>query len=293
MMELWFVVAVCGAVAAGFSNFFFKIAAIRNYSAELFIFYSALTSVAVALGLLVISPQPIFGFGVVTLILLGSGLISAASGTLKVYALRYIDSTIYFPLFKLLTPALAIVAGITLFAESFTLVEWFGLVLGLLVPLILITPAENTRQQNLLMGLLIILITSLISALTAIAGKYAIAASIPVLTTLLFTVIGLSLGSVLLLIQKRGLRGIRSLVLSESSLTLIQTAVLRAILISFGVWAMLFAYSTGGTLSVVQTIHSMYILIPIILAMIFYNEHWNWQKAVAIILSVVSLAFLG
>jgi len=34
-------------------------------------------------------------------------------------------------------------------------------------------------------------------------------------------------------------------------------------------------------------------LIPIVLAVIFYNEHWNWQKAAAIGLSIVSLAFLG
>jgi len=292
-MELWFMVAVSGAIAAGFSNFFFKIAAIRNYNAELFIFYSALASVAVAIGLLVISPQQILGFGIITLILLVSGLISAAGGTLKVYALRYIDSTIYFPLFKLLTPALAIVAGVTFFAESFSYIEWFGLIIGLLVPLILITPAENTRQQNLVMGLLLILVTSLISAVTAIAGKYAIEAALPVLITLLFTVIGLSLGSIILLLQKRGLRGVSSLVMSESSVPLVQTAVTRAVLISFGVWAMLFAYSAGGTLSVVQTIHSMYILIPIVLAVIFYNEHWNWQKAAAIGLSIVSLAFLG
>ena len=56
---------------------------------------------------------------------------------------------------------------------------------------------------------------------------------------------------------------------------------------------MLFAFSVGGTLAVVQTIHSMYILIPIVLAIIFYNEYWNLQKAAAIVLSVVSLAFLG
>jgi uncharacterized membrane protein len=56
---------------------------------------------------------------------------------------------------------------------------------------------------------------------------------------------------------------------------------------------MLFAFSEGGSLSVVQTIHSMYILIPIVLAVIFFKEHMNWQKVVAIVFSVVSLAFLG
>jgi drug/metabolite transporter (DMT)-like permease len=237
--------------------------------------------------------EPVAGFGAVTIIILLSGFISAASSSLKVYALRYIDSTIYFPLFKLLTPALAIVAGVTLFAESFSVLEWVGLGLGLLVPLMLISPAENTRQQNLTMGLVLVLITGVLSALTAVAGKYAIDMEVPVFTTLLLTVVGLSIGAIGLIIYKRGVRGISFLIRTESSPLLVKTATARATLISFGVWAMLFALSTGGTLSAVQTIHSMYILIPIILSMIFYNEHWNWQKGLAIGLSVVSLTFLG
>jgi len=47
-MELWFTVAVCGAIASGVSNFFFKIAAARNCNAELFMFYSSVTSMLIA-----------------------------------------------------------------------------------------------------------------------------------------------------------------------------------------------------------------------------------------------------
>ena len=111
-MELWFVVSIVGMVITGFSNFFFKIVAARNISAELFMLYSSLTSIVITGSLVLWSGQAVVGFGLAALILLGSGVISAASGSLKVYALRYIDSTIYFPLFKLVTPALAIVAGV-------------------------------------------------------------------------------------------------------------------------------------------------------------------------------------
>lgn len=34
-------------------------------------------------------------------------------------------------------------------------------------------------------------------------------------------------------------------------------------------------------------------LTTMILAVLFYNEHWNLQKALAVVLSVVSLALLG
>ena len=291
-MQLWFWAAVGGAIASGLSNFFFKIAAAKKCNAELFIFYSSVTSLTATTLLLIIFPQPVLGFGWIALVIFLSGMVSALAGTLKVYALRYIDATIYFPLFKLIVPALAISVGVSFFNESFSVIEWVGMVIGLLVPLMLITPAENTRQQNLFMGLVLVVITGILSTVTAVAAKYAIVENLPVNTTLLFTVMGISLGSVLLMIKKTGLAKISSLIATESSILLVRIAVARSLLIVAGVWAMLFAYSLGGALSVVQTIHSMYILIPIVLAIIFYNEHWNAQKVAAIVLSVAALAFL-
>lgn len=47
-MELWFLIAVLGAVSAGVSNFFFKVAAVNNCNAELFVLYGSLTSATIA-----------------------------------------------------------------------------------------------------------------------------------------------------------------------------------------------------------------------------------------------------
>ena len=292
-MELWFIVAVIGAVMSGVSNFFFKIAAIKNLNAELFILYSSLTSLLTLITILYIWPEQIFGFGAVLLVIFVSGLISAVAGSLKVYVLRYIDATIYFPLFKLIVPALAIVIGVTYFQETFTAWQWIGMVLGLLVPLVLITPAENSRQNNLKLGILLIAITGLLSTATAVAGKYATEMSLPVNTILLYTVLGIVSGSIILVFHKHGLRNVKHIVLQDTSKLLLAIAMCRSVLIVGGVWAMLFAYANGGTLSVVQTIHSMYILIPIVLAIVFFNEHWNIKKIAAIVFSVLALILLG
>lgn len=292
-MEIWFLAAVGGAVMSGVSNFFFKIAAARQCNAELFILYSSITSIATMSLVLLIWPQPVLGYGVIAVIVFISGMVSALAGSLKIYALRHIDSTIYFPLFKLIVPALAIGVGVMYFQESFTVIEWLGMLVGLLVPLMLITPAENGRQNNLMMGLVIIVVTGVLSTITAVAAKYAIELQLPVNTVLLYTVLGISLGALLLLLRKYGIFKIGTLIRTESSALLVRIAIARSVLIVGGVWAMLYAYSMGGTLSVVQTIHSMYILIPIILAIIFYNEHWNLKKAIPIVLSVGALALLG
>lgn len=293
VMEVWFISAVAGAVLAGLSNFFFKIAASRGYNAEVFTLYGGLGS-AVVVGLVAwISQYSLLQFNVFTILMLTAGVIASAGGIMKVYALRHIDSTIFFPLFKLLAPGLAIVFGILWFAEEFTWVEWFGMLLGLTVPLLLITRAENGRQNNLKAGLILVVLTALASASAAALNKFVIDTGFSVIVGLFYVSVGVFIGTVVTIMLKRGFWSTYRHIKSDSDLPLVFYASTRAILIGASMGLVLYAYAQNGTLAIVQTIHSMYILIPIVLSIIFYNEHWNVQKAVAIILSVLALVLLG
>jgi len=292
-MELWFVASVVGAALSGISNFTFKQAAVRGYNSELFSMYAGATSVVLVSLFLLAFPQLITNIPWWAVLVFLVGMLSAVSGILKVYALRYIDATIYFPLFKLLAPLLAIIAGVTLLGERFTTWEWFGMAVGLLVPLMLITKAEDNRQNNLVLGLVLVVVTGAISALAATVAKFAIDASMAATVALWYTVLGILVGSILSIAYKTGVPKMIDLAKSESSWGLVRSAMTRSIFIATSVGLMFYAFSAGGTLAVVQTIHSMYILIPIVLAIIFYNEHWNVQKVLAIVLSVASLALLG
>ena len=292
-MEIWFISAVMGAVFAGFSNFLFKIAANRRYNAEVFSLYGGLAGTLLA-GLIVFFVNPaFFKLNVFTAILLLAGIIASLGGIIKVYALRHIDSTIFFPLFKLLSPALAIIIGVVWFAESFSLLEWLGMLIGLTVPLLLINKVENQRQNNLKAGLIMVIITALFSAIAAAMNKFSIDAEIHVLSGLFYSSLGVLLGTIFTILYKQGIKSLVRHVHDDTSLKLFLYGSFRAILINISFGFVLYAYSQEGTLSIVQTIHSMYILIPIVLSIIFYKEHWNTQKAIAIFLSVSSLALLG
>ena len=96
-----------------------------------------------------------------------------------------------------------------------------------------------------------------------------------------------------MIVYKKGIRKIFYTIKEDTSAGLLWVSTMRAVLITIGLALMVYAFETGGPLAIVQTIHSMYILIPIVLAIIFYNEHWNLQKVVAIVLSVAALALLG
>lgn len=292
-MEIWFWAAVVGAVFAGLSNFYFKQAAVRGYNAELFSLYGGLTSVSLVGLVLLFQHESLFGHGWIAWLMFFGGLLASLTNILKITALRFIDSTIYFPLFKLLAPALAIVAGIIFFKESFSVLEWVGMLMGLLVPLLLINRAEDGRQNNLLAGLIIVVITGIFSAAAAVFSKLATNLGVPVVVIVLFVSSGVLVGTVCIMSYRRGVNNIIKIAKAETSLGLIIGSFTRAALIACSMGAMFFAFTSGGTLAVVQTIHSMYILIPIVLAIIFYKEHWNLQKMTAVLLSIAALGLLG
>jgi drug/metabolite transporter (DMT)-like permease len=195
-MQLWLWAALSAMVCAGFSNFYFKQAAVRGYDPTHFSLLGSLWSFVFVGIFLVFKPEQIFASGFYVLIPLFSGLIATSTNIFKVKALQYIDATIYFPLFKLLTPSLAIGAGVVLFAERFTLLEWLGIGLGLSVHLLLITRAEQARQRNLLAGLGLVLFTAATSAIGAVLTKLAVDVGISTSAVIFFMCVGLSAGSI-------------------------------------------------------------------------------------------------
>jgi multidrug transporter EmrE-like cation transporter len=47
-----------------------------------------------------------------------------------------------------------------------------------------------------------------------------------------------------------------------------------------------------SNLSIVYSINAHYILIPVLLSVWLYKEHWNTQKAAALVLSMLALVLL-
>jgi len=291
-MEIWFWAAGTAALFSGLANFVFKLAAKNNYNPENFQFFGGVfTSLYLIPIALIFSTFYINPYALAISFL--AGFVAASGGIGKVYALRFIDTTIYFPLFKLVSPLLAIIIGIFLFGETFTKLEWIGLLIGLLVPLLLINKTEKGRQKHLLFGLALVLLTGLISAGSAAANKLAIDIAPFVLPNLAAVGMGIMMGSVTVAVFKKGLANAYKKLITESDKELMFWSAIRSVLISSSLGLVLFAYATGGTLAIVHTILSLYILITIVLSIIFFNEHWNLQKVIAIILSVAALVLLG
>jgi uncharacterized membrane protein len=97
--------------------------------------------------------------------------------------------------------------------------------------------------------------------------------------------------SILTIMYKTGYTGLVDAIWTSASMHLLVSSGMRSVLITGAVWLTTLAYALGGSLSMVQTILSFYVLITIVLSIVIYHEHWDVQKALAIVLSVVALAF--
>ena len=288
-MEWWFIFAAVSAITSGIAGFSNKIAAHHDLDSGLIIFYSALMSTSVLLPITLVMvgtnglSWPLFFFGAL------SGLVAAISSLFKIRSLKYIDTTIFFPLFKLVAPLLAIIFGIVLFSEHFNGREWLGLILSLFIPLLLITKVENARQKHLVQGLLWMLAAGFTAALIAVIHKFNVETFDSVYWIVTSSSIGVFVGGFASFLIKHKIQGFTEKVRERTSRFLLITAAWRSACLSVSIICTILAFSLGGTLGIVYTINSMYILIPIVLAIYFYDEHWNTQKVVAIVLSILAL----
>ncbi len=278
-------------MVGGFGAFGNKIAAQRKYNTQLVLIVNSLTSLAI------FGPPALYFEGVSFLSwqLIGvaflAGLVTSSSALIKIQVLHYIDSAIFLPLFKVVGPLIVIFFGIIFFGESFSVLEWFGLLVSLSVPILLVSRVEHTRQNNLKLGLTLVVVCAVTSAIAAGLQKFAIDIQDAPLWIVSFISIGILISSSIQYTLKHNGLLVSSLK-SQYSHGVLHVALLRSIFAGGGFFLTLLAYVHGGPLGIVYTINSLYILPPIILAIIFYGEHWNLRKAFAIVLSVLALALL-
>ena len=291
-MELWFLSVLAATLLAGISNFAFKVASKRGYNGEIFSLYGGSL-------LFFLLPATWFWGGafvgwfmVVLLIIVGS--VGAINNIAKVAALRYIDTSIYFPLYKTLTPSLAIVFGVIFFHEAFSIKEWLGLLLGLLVPLVLIHIRDFSTQKNLAVGLWLVVLTGVISAVATGLNKYAINfTSGAVLQLVTIATIGVVIGSVVSLMNKYKTTRVWKEIKTQTNPSLVWWALVRSSFITASMYFMLQAFSLGAPLAIANTIQSFYFLIPIVLSVLIYKEPIGQRRIVAIALCLLTLVLFA
>jgi glucose uptake protein GlcU len=154
-----------------------------------------------------------------------------------------------------------------------------GIGLWIAVPLLLITAHENKRQINLKKGIVYLVISSLLVLVSTTVIKQL---NVEWLNVPLFVFLSMFFGYIFSIFSYKKWKNKKYTTKN---------------ILPFGILMWIFHYASfyyftralEGNLAVVFTINSFAILIPIVLSIIFYKDHFNMKKAFVILLSIVSI----
>jgi drug/metabolite transporter (DMT)-like permease len=284
-LAAWHWLALASVVFAGLLSFILKIGAERRYSGAVLNGIAALVSLLITLAV---------GWWLGERVTVFVMLMAVANGGLFVYgtlarsdALSAIDAAIFFPIYKIVGPALVLAAGIIVFGERLTLMQSVGFVLALSVPLLLIDRVEHSRQRDLKRGVWLAIVAAVCISVGQIFSKMVMATgSGPYLysaAAYAMTVAGIGIPFA----YRHGTEVVRASRWQD----IVWLGTLAGIFQCLGFITLLYAFQSGPV-STTYAINSTYILIPIILSIWYYGEHWNARKVIAIALSIGAVVLL-
>lgn len=284
-MEIWIIWALLSAITGWLYNFTYKVIAQRQYDTNLSAIYSYLTATILA-GVYCFYTNAFFvSYEMLTITLILSFINISffyISVITRVESMRNIDTVIFYPLYKTFGPIIVTLISLLYFQEYLSFKESIWILVGITIPLLLITKTENRIQKNLKLWIMLVLVTAIVTSVSSAATK--------MVYTLwwspeLFLFTGLfwwTLYSLLAFFfhgRKNRHKYKTDWILKFSIFAWCIHVLAFFTFIKAMIW----------NLAIVFTINSFSILIPIILSIIFYGEHFNLKKGIVIALSIVSI----
>ncbi len=280
-MESWLIFSIASIFFAGIYSFLIKVAAMKNYNPSMVTGYGYLAGAVFAGIFLFFEWLQISDIKAIMVFAFINVLFYFFSTLTRIESMKNIDSVLFFPIFKTVSPILVTLAGIFLFHETLTAKEIIWIILWISVPLLLIWAHENKRQINLKKGMIFLTISSALVLVSTVMIKQVNLLELNIPLFVFFTMIF----------------GYFISIISNKTVSKKNKNYETKNIFWFGLFMWIFHYasfycftrSLEGNLAVAFTINSFAILIPIILSIIFYKDHFNLKKAFVILLSIISI----
>lgn len=280
-MSTWLTYAIFSALFAGLYSFLSKVSAHLNHNASLVTAWSML--IASCLSFLTLLYNNHFDFSSLPSLLLLSfinGLIYFTVVLTRIESLKYIHTTLYFPMYKTISPIIVTSISLFYFSESLNISDAVGITLGIIIPLLLINKSEIDRQVNMKKGVLLLAVGAVGSSLSSCIPKLVLTANLNldflISASQLFGSL-ISFGIYFRFPPKKPC--------GDAHLKLF--AILGGISLYLS-WY-LYSYASAGNLAIAFTINSFSVVVTIFLAVSIFKEHMNIQKLLAIVLSLLAI----
>ena len=274
---------------AGIALFMQKIVAEEGRSAAFFSMLSYAVSAILAVIILFSLRDAPPAWKMIAFFGIAAGIGPGPSHYVRIETLKYIDSVLYFPLHKLIGPLLVVVGGVLLFHDALKLTQYVGIALSLTVPLLLVTSVEHHRQKNLSLGLKLLIVSGVLSAVSLLLSKRGVTYESAVILFLVISQITGSFTSGVILVKQRGFKYSN---FSRADQRDIYLSALSGVFSFLSSLSLFMALSTG-LVSIVYVIQAHYILIPIVLSVWWYRDHINVRKFIAVVVSFFAIGLLA
>lgn len=281
-MEPWFIFALLSAVFSGLYAFTTKASAHFEHHPAQVTFYSMLSATILSGLYALTTVREVHQLGMILAFVLLNTTAYTVMSLSRVEALKNIDATIYFPTFKVISTCALLPIGIFLFNDTFSTTQLYGVALGILIPLLLISKKETARQHNLRQGITLIAVGIIATIFVNIATK---------------SIAHFELNNEIYIFAVFSLISIFTFFLYKHSKTRAhkKTHVKWIGLLGGAlVYGNLFCYvqALSGNLTSVFIINSFSVIITVTLAVIFFKEHFNLKKGLALIGTVAATILL-
>ena len=288
MDQVTFLWTLASMLFAGLALFMQKVVAEERRSSAFngFVMYGV-SGVIAAVTLLVLRELPP-SWIVITVFGLAAGGVHGLGNFIRIESLKYIDSVLYFPLNKILGPLLVGIGGVIVFGDTLTIAQYIGIGLSLTVPLLLVSSVEHQRQTNLILGLKLLLASSILTAGSLLLSKQGLLYGSAVLLMLCTSQIAGTITSASILMRQHGAG---RTMFSHAGRRDIHLGLFSAFFNFVSAYC-LYEALNSGLVSLVYVIQAHYILIPIILSVWWYKDHINLRKFGAVAVSFLAITML-
>lgn len=284
MLDNWFLLTMVAMVLYGFFDFLYKTAAEKNCDSIAVVNLATTTVFCLSLITILVRGSSFENLRLILLLTLGNGCFFLMGNVLKVESLRYVPSSVAFPLNKMNVLFVLLIA-VAVFGER---PGWIQL-LGIAVACTMIFTARKKPRAGVAgsrysRGFIMALLAGLCTAVSVSFGRVAARSPIDRLPYVMF-----SYGLVALLsyVWNRGVRKGRY----DIQPVAIAIGVGAGCLNFVGYLLVLQAFSKGP-LSLIHPIFAMAIIIPITLSVIIFREKFTRRNALAVVLCLISVFLL-
>jgi drug/metabolite transporter (DMT)-like permease len=284
-MAEWYSLSVAALLLMGTQRFLYKVSAEKNCPTAWTTFSFMATVTLISAIFFLIVDEPVLDHKMLWITALWNSAAFVLGTVTHIEALKHIPSSIAYPVIRL-NMVLVILFSIFYFHERITLYQLGGIVLAVTVIVVLTREVEHEKGAygNVRKGLILVFLSLVFGAMASISGKFAALYA----NKLGFMALSYFMGTLFALgLAQRMKRGERRSSLKEAMVI----GMFMGFINFAGFYAFLAALA-AGPLSLVITVTGMHFVVAVVLSVIIYREKITFMRALAIVLTMVSVFFL-